>query len=302
VVHELFMTDTAKWADIVLPATSQLEHFDIHHSYGHLYMQVNDPVIAPLGECKPNTEVFRLLARRMNMPADLFEISDENLARELLQTDPHPADLSITQGAVPRGAEEPLKGITLERLRAEGPVRLNLPEDYAPFANGYFPTASGKCEIYSSTLEAMGLDPLPTYTPPMEDPLTRPELALRFPLQMVSPPQPSFLNSSFVNVESLRRDEGEPTVIINTRDAATRKIESGDWVEVLNDRGRFTAKAAVGEEVKRGTIVSQGIWWREYTNDGKTVNVTTSTGVTDLGGGATFFDNLVQVRKTIVPT
>lgn len=302
VVHELFMTDTAKWADIVLPATSQLEHFDIHHSYGHLYMQVNDPVIAPLGECKPNTEVFRLLAEKMNLPGELFTTSDENLARELLQSDSHPADQFVTQGATPFGAEEPLKGITLERLRAEGPVRLHLPEDYTPFASGFFPTASGKCEIYSSKLEAMGMDPLPTYTPPAEDPLTRPELAQRFPLQMVSPPQPSFLNSSFVNVESLRRDEGEPTVIIHTRDAVTRKIESGDWVEVLNNRGQFTAKAVVGEDVKRGTIVSQGIWWREYTFDGKNVNVTTSTGVTDLGGGATFFDNLVEVRKTIVPT
>ena len=302
VVHELFMTDTAKWADIVLPATSQLEHFDIHHSYGHLYMQVNDPVIAPLGECKPNTEVFRLLAEKMNLPSELFATSDENLARELLQPETHPADQFVAQGATPRGAEKPLKGITLEKLRALGPVRLNLPENYAPFANGYFPTASGKCEIYSSTLAAMGMDPLPTYTPPAEDPLTRPELAQRFPLQMVSPPQPSFLNSSFVNVQSLRRDEGEPTVIINTRDAATRKIETGDWVEVMNDRGRFTAKASVGEEVKPGAIVSQGIWWREYTIDGKNVNVTTSSSVTDLGGGATFFDNLVEVRKTMVPT
>lgn len=302
VVHELFMTDTAKWADIVLPATSQLEHFDIHHSYGHLYMQVNDPVIALLGECKPNTEVFRLLARKMSLPSDLFEVSDENLAQELLQSEPHPADQFVTQDAKPHGAEHPLRGITLERLRTEGPVRLNVPWEYAPFAEGYFPTTSGKCEIYSSTLAAMGIDPLPTYTPPAEDPLTRPEMAQRFPLQMVSPPQPSFLNSSFVNVQSLRRDEGEPTVIMNTLDAAARQIQTGNWVEVHNDRGRFTAKAAVGDEVKRGAIVSQGIWWREFTIDGKNVNVTTSTVVTDLGGGATFFDNLVEVRKTMVPT
>ncbi|MFT3880656.1 MAG: molybdopterin dinucleotide binding domain-containing protein [Gemmatales bacterium] len=301
VVHELFMTDTAKWADIILPATSQLEHFDIHHSYGHLYMQVNDPVIAPLAECKQNTEVFRLLARKMNLPAELFEVSDENLARELLQSESHPADAFVTEGPKPRGAEMPLKGITLERLRAEGPVRLHVPIDFAPFAQGYFPTASGKCEIYSATLEAMGMDPLPTYTPPAEDPLTRPELAQRFPLQMVSPPQPSFLNSSFVNVQSLRRDEGEPSVIMHTEDAAARQIERGDWVQVLNDRGSFHAKAEVGLEVKQGTVVSQGIWWRDYTIDAKIVNVTTSTVVTDLGGGATFFDNLVEVRKTPLP-
>lgn len=302
VVHELFMTDTAKWADIVLPATSQLEHFDIHHSYGHLYMQVNDPVIAPLGECKPNTEVFRLLARKMSLPVELFDVGDEDLARELLQAEPHPADLFVAEGATPRGAENPLRGITLDRLRAEGPIRLNVPMDYAPFAEGYFPTTSGKCEIYSSTLAAMGIDPLPAYTPPAEDPLTRPEMAQRFPLQMVSPPQPSFLNSSFVNVASLRRDEGEPSVIMNTIDAAARQIQTDDWVEVINDRGSFTAKAAVGDDVKRGAIVSQGIWWRDYTIDGKNVNVTTSSVVTDLGGGATFFDNLVEVRKTTVPT
>jgi len=302
VVHELFMTDTAKWADIVLPATSQLEHFDLHHSYGHLYVQINDPVIAPLGECKPNTEVFRLLARKMNLPAELFEVSDEGLARELLQPDPHPADQHVKEGPAPEGAEQPLLGITLERLRTEGPVRLNLPKDYAPFANGYFPTGSGKCEIYSSVMEGMGLDPLPTYTPPAEDPMTRPELAKRYPLQMVSPPQLSFLNSSFVNVQSLRRDEGEPTVLLHPEDATKRQIAEGDWVEVLNDRGRFTAKAVVGEDVKKGAVVSQGIWWRSYTIDGKNVNVTTSTVVTDLGGGATFFDNLVEVRKTNVPT
>lgn len=302
VVHDLFMTDTAKWADIVLPATSQLEHFDIHHSYGHLYVQVNDPMIPPLGESKPNSEVFRLLARSLKMPAELFETSDEGLARELLQTEPHPADAYVRPGPTPTGAEEPLQGITLERLRAEGPVRLNVPKNYAPFANGYFPTASGKCEIYSSTLEAMGMDPLPTYTPPAEDPQSQSVLAKRYPLQMVSPPQPSFLNSSFVNVQSLRRDEGEPTVEIHPSDAQSRGIASGDWVEVMNDRGRFVAKAVVGESVKAGAIVSQGIWWRDYTIDGKNVNVTTSSRVTDLGGGATFFDNLVEIRKTDVPT
>lgn len=297
VVHDLFLTDTAKWADIVLPATSQLEHFDIHHSYGHLYLQINDPLIAPIGESKPNTEVFRLLARALKMPADLFEVTDVQLARELLQTEPHPADRFVTPSITPRGDESPLAGITIERLRSEGAIRLNVPANYAPFAEGYFPTASGKCEIYSSTLEAMGLDPLPTYTPPAEDPQTNLALAKRFPLQMVSPPQPSFLNSSFVNVQSLRRDEGEPTVELHREDALPRGITDGDWVEVFNDRGRFRAKAVTGDGVKQGAVVSQGIWWSEYTIDGKNANVTTSTLVTDLGGGATFFDNLVEIRK-----
>ena len=301
VVHDLFMTDTARYADIALPATSQLEHFDIHHSYGHLYVQVNDPVIAPIAESKPNTDVFRMLAREMKLPAEHFEVSDENLARELLQSGPHAGDVGIEKGLTPQGADSPLAGITLERLRTEGPLRLNLPADYAPFADGYFPTRSGKCEIYSTTLEEMGMDPLPTYSPPAEDPLTKPALARRFPLQMVSPPQPSFLNSSFVNVQSLRRDEGEPTVEMHEEDAARRGIAAGDWVEVSNDRGRFVARARVGHDVKAGVVVSQGIWWRDYTIDRKNVNVTTSTLVTDLGGGATFFDNLVEVRRRDVP-
>lgn len=298
VVHDLFLTDTAKWADIVLPATSQLEHFDLHHSYGHFYLQVNDPCIAPVGESKSNTDVFRLLAKAMKLPMEHFATSDEDLARELLQETPHPADAAVASrpNRTPTGAEQPLKGITLERLRAEGPVRLNLPMDYAPFATGYFPTSSGKCELYSSTLAAMGLDPLPTYTPPAEDPQTRPDLAAQYPLQLLSPPHPSFLNSSFVNVTSLRRDEGEPTVELHPRDAAARGIQTGQTVTIRNGRGRFQVKAVVGETVMPGTAVSQGIWWTGYTPDQKTVNVTTPTTVTDMGGGATFFDNLVEIE------
>jgi anaerobic selenocysteine-containing dehydrogenase len=298
VVHDLFMTDTAKWADIVLPATSQLEHFDLHHSYGHFYLQVNDPCISPVGESKSNTDVFRLLATAMKLPMQYFVSSDEDLARELLQETPHPADVTTgyKPGKTPTGAEQPLMGITLERLRAEGPVRLNLPMDFAPFATGYFPTPSGKCELYSNTLASMGLDPLPTYTPPAEDPQTRPDLAAQYPLQLLSPPHPSFLNSSFVNVTSLRRDEGEPTVELHPRDAATRGIQTGQTVTIRNGRGRFQVKAIVGETVMPGTAVSQGIWWCEHTPDQKTVNVTTPTTVTDMGGGATFFDNLVEIE------
>jgi anaerobic selenocysteine-containing dehydrogenase len=241
------------------------------------------------------------MAKAMKLNKPELYTSDEDLARELIQPKPHPADAFTTPGKKPAGAEVPLAGITLERLRAEGPVRLNLPTDYLPFATGYFPTPSGKCEIYSSTLKEMGIDPLPTYTPPAEDPFDNP-LAQRFPLQMISPPQPSFLNSSFANVASLRRDEGEPTVEIHTSDAAIRNIVHGEMVQVLNDRGAYLAKAVVGENVKQGTVVSQGIWWREHTIDGKNANVTTSTRVTDLGGGATFFDNLVDVRKLNVST
>jgi anaerobic selenocysteine-containing dehydrogenase len=280
VVHEQFQTDTADYADVLLPATTQLEHFDIHGSYGHLYVQVNEPAIAPLNEAKSNNDVFRLLAKRLGFEDEFFQVSDEELAANTLS---------------PRSKGTALEGIGLDRLKREGPVRLNLPKDYAPFAEGNFPTPSGKCELYSPALAARGLDPLPTYTPPLEDPQTRPDLAAKYPLQMLSPPVPSFLNSSFVNVDSLRQEAGEPTVELHPADAARRGIEAGQWVRVFNDRGAFQARAVVAESVKPGVVVSQGIWWTRYTPDGANCNITTSTALTDFGGGATFFDNLVEI-------
>jgi anaerobic selenocysteine-containing dehydrogenase len=286
VVHEQFQTDTADYADILLPATTQLEHFDLHSAYGHLYVQTNEPAIAPRGEAKPNTEVYRLLARAMGYEPELFEVSDEELARQCLHVNGSPA-------AYP--PREAFDGISLERLRREGPVRLTLPKDYAPFVEGRFGTPSGKCELYSPSLEKHGMDPLPYYAPPHEDPLSRPDLAGHYPLQMICPPEPSFLNSSFVNVDSLRKAAGEPKVHLHPTDAARRNIQDGQTVRIFNDRGSFHAKAMVGETVKPGVVVSFGVWWNKYTTDGVNCNTTTSTKLTDLGGGATFFDNLVEV-------
>jgi anaerobic selenocysteine-containing dehydrogenase len=281
VVHEQFQTDTADYADILLPATTQLEHFDLHGSYGHLYVQANNPAIAPLGEAKPNTEVFRLLARAMGFEPELFDETDEELGARSL--------------GEPRSSCRGLfDGITLDATRA-GPIRLNLPQDWAPFTNGQFPTPSGKCELYSEREARAGRDPLPHYVPPHEDPQTKPELAAKYPLQMVCPPASSFLNSSFVNVDTLRKSAGEVTLEIHPSDAASRGIANGQSVTVFNDRGRFRAKAVVGETVKPGVVVSLGVWWNKYTGDGVNCNTTTSTALTDLGGGATFFDNLVEV-------
>jgi anaerobic selenocysteine-containing dehydrogenase len=279
VVHEQFMTDTADYADIVLPATTQLEHFDIHSAYGHLYVQVNPPAIAPLAEAKSNTNLFRLLGKAMGFEADLFDVSDEELARQTLAT-----------------TAPAFEGITLERLMSEGPIRINVPQDFAPFATGQFPTPSGKCELYSPSQKAQGRDPLPFYQPPHEDPQTRPDLAAKFPLQMICPPEPSFLNSTFVNVDLLRRTAGEPTVQLSAEDAASRNIVAGDPVEIFNDRGRFRAKAVVGDTVKPGVCVSFGVWWSKVIG-GPNCNATTPTALTDLGRGATFFDNLVEVAK-----
>ncbi len=289
VVHEQFQTDTADYADIVLPATTQLEHFDLHGSYGHLYVQTNEPAIAPLAEAKSNNDVFRLLARRMGFETELFEVSDEQLAAEGL-------DAVSPAKFPPRAA---MDGISVERLRREGPIRLNLPENFAPFAEGGFGTPSGKCELFSPAQAVQGLDPLPTYTPPHEDPQTRPELAAQFPLQMVSPPAPSFLNSSFVNVEALRRLAGEPTLEMHPDDAVARRITDGQQVRVFNARGSFLAKAVVGPTVKRGVVVTQGVWWNKYAADGVNCNSTTSSRLSDLGGGATFFDNLVEVSTLV---
>jgi anaerobic selenocysteine-containing dehydrogenase len=290
VVHEQFQTDTADYADILLPATSQLEHFDIHGSYGHLYVQTNPPAIAPLAEAKSNNDVFRLLAERMGFEADLFADSDEQLAAAALQVVP-----AGSNGKAPFPPATAFEGIGLDRLRREGPVRLNLPRDYTPFAAGGFGTPSGKCELYSPGLAARGLDPLPTYTPPHEDPQTRSDLASRYPLQMISPPHPEFLNSTFANLASLRRSAGEPSLEMHPADAAARGIHSGQTVHIFNDRGRFQARAVVAETVKPGVVVTQGIWWNKHTVDKVNCNTTTSTRLTDLGAGATFFDNLVEV-------
>ncbi len=227
VVHEQFATDTVDYADVVLPATTQLEHIDIHGSYGHHDVMLNTPAIAPRGEARSNNDVFRALAARLGFESALFP-DDETLIRELLDGGPNVA------------------GITLEELRTAGSVRLNLPENYAPFADGRFPTPSGRCEFFSGRMQAAGLDPLPSYTPPREDPQTRPELAARYPLQLLSPPRAQFLNSTFANSQTHRRSAGDPTIELSAEDAARRGLHDGDWAEVYNDRGRFRAGGVGG--------------------------------------------------------
>jgi len=277
VVHELFGTDTVDYADIVLPATSQLEHVDLHGSYGHHDVMYNPPAIAALGESRSNNDVFRALASRMGFEPELFP-DDETLIRQVLDGGPT------------------LQGITLERLKAEGNVRLNIPEVFVPFADGVFPTASGKCELYSERMKADGLDPLPVYIPPHEDPQTQPELAARYPLQLLSPPRPQFLNSTFANSARHRKSAGDPTIEISTEDAQQRGLHDAQWVEVYNDRGRFQARVALTGRVRLGVAVATGIYWNKLIPGGSNANSTTSSALTDMGGGATFFDNLVEVR------
>ncbi|AHB75391.1 MULTISPECIES: molybdopterin-containing oxidoreductase family protein [Pandoraea] len=276
VVLEHFQTDTADYADFVLPATTQLEHLDIHKAYGHTYLLANNPAIAPLGEAKPNSEIFRLLARRMGWQEACFSDTDDQLAAQSM-----------------RWSDARMAGSDWETLKRDGWIRYDLPE--APFANGGFYTPSGKCEFYSERMLEEGFDPLPDWVPPYESVASNPGLAARYPLAMISPPARNFLNSSFVNVESLRASVGEPTLDIHPSDAASRGIADGAGVRIFNDRGTLRAKARVTEKAREGVVVGLSIWWKKLAPDGKNANEVTSQQLTDLGRAPTFYDCLVEV-------
>lgn len=278
VVVEHFQTDTADWADIVLPATTQLEHWDIHFSYGHHYVTLNQPSIAPVGEAKPNSQIFRLLASRMKLDSSLFADDDVALIRQALDTN-----------------AEKLRGVTLEALLERGWARLNVPTPYLPFAEGQFLTPSGKCEFYSERMARMGLDPLPSFTAPYEFPESVPELAARYPLTLISSPAHQFLNTTFVNIGALRRAAREPECVLHPRDAERRAIPAGARVVIRNDRGAFTAVARIEDSIREGVVWAPSIWWGKFAADGANANQTTSQRETDLGHGPVFYDNLVEV-------
>lgn len=277
VVLEHFQTDTVDFADIVLPATTQLEHLDIHKSYGHTYVMANLPAIPPVGEARPNTEIFRGIARSMGLDEPVLYHSDEEVAQAALRWD------------------DPTLDSDWNTLKHAGWVKLKLAD--APFANGGFRTPSGKCEFHSARLEQMGLDPVPDYLPPYESAEASPELAARYPLAMISPPARHFLNSTFVNVESLRNTEGEPHLDIHPADAESRGIGDGDMVRIFNDRGSMQAVARVTDRARAGLVVGLSIWWKKLSADGRNANEVTSQALTDLGNSATFYDCLVEVER-----
>jgi anaerobic selenocysteine-containing dehydrogenase len=279
VVHDLFQTDTVDYADVVLPAPTTLEQYDIHKSYGHLYLSLNRPAIAPLGESKANTDVFRLLAARMGLDHPALRESDEDMARQALRWE-HPH----------------LAGLSFEDLEREGTLRLSVPDPYAPFAQGGFPTPSGKCELFSERVAQEGLDPVPHYIPPRESPRSNPERARRYPLAFISPPAHHFLNSTFSAQPTLMRRESEPIVFVHPQDAAPRAIEDGMPVRVFNDRGSFVARAEVSDAARPGVAVGLSIWWPKLSPGGRNANAVTSQELTDMGGGATFYDCLVEVE------
>jgi anaerobic selenocysteine-containing dehydrogenase len=263
VVLEHFLTDTADHADYVLPATTQLEHLDVHTSYGHTYVLINHPAVAPLGQAKPNTQIFRELAAHMGFTESCFTDSDEQLARQAVPT------------------------LDFEQLSRQGWVKLDLPD--APFAHGGFATANGRAQV---AVPGLGV---PDFVPPYESAQSAPALAQRFPLAMISPPARHFLNSSFVNVKSLRSIEGEPLVELHPDDAQARGIADGVMVRVFNDRGCYLCKAAVGARARPGVVNGLGVWWRKLGAAGTNVNELTSQRLTDIGRGPTFYDCLVEV-------
>ncbi len=279
VVLEHFQTDTADYADYVLPATTQLEHVDVHKAYGHLYVLANNAAIAPLGEAASNSEIFRRLAARMGFTEPCFAEADDELAAQAFRR----------------------SGVTAQidwpKLKRAGWQRLDVPAVYAPFAQGGFPTPSGKCEFTSQRLADLGLDPVPDYVPPNEGPTSNAPLAARFPLAMISPPARNFLNSTFVNVASLRDTEGEPLLQINPHDATARSIADGDRVRVFNDRGAFELAARVTDRARAGVVVALSIWWKKLAADGRNANEVTSPRLTDIGRAPTFYDCLVQIER-----
>jgi anaerobic selenocysteine-containing dehydrogenase len=283
VVHDLFLTDTARYADIVLPATSQLEQVDLHKPYGHLGLQYNMPAIAPLGEARSNWDVMRALASTLG-----FE-------EPWLREDADAVIRGVLQASLPFNTT--LAGVTLERLQAEGALPFALsPDRETPFADGIFGTPSGKVEIYSKQARERGYDPVPGWVPEVEarTGLERPGPDDLLPL--LCPAAHHFISSSFANIASLRSKEGRPALRLHPQDAQARHIRSGQWVRVSNARGCCQLVAEVTTDVRPGVVATASVWWPALSPGGSNVNATTSDRLADFGGGSTFYTNLVRIE------
>lgn len=299
VVSELFITDTAKFADIILPATMQAEQYDLMVTWGHLYMMLNQPAIDPPGECIPNVELFRRLAKTMGFDDEYWNRTDDEMLEAFYDWD------------APQ-----LQGITLDKLKEVGWMRLNVgdADKRAPHAEGNFPTPSGKCEFKSSLAKdgdfvvpvwrnmyedkqpGTPVDPVPDYLPPYESVVSNPELAARYPLDFVSHKSHSFLNSQYANEAVHQRRQGELTILIHPDDAAARGITSGTPVRVFNDRGSFEGVASVTPDIMRGVLTAGLGFWPGATRSGTAVNAVTAAGHhSNLGQAGAYGDSLVDV-------
>ncbi|RLT41609.1 MAG: molybdopterin oxidoreductase family protein [Chloroflexi bacterium] len=289
VVMEQFQTDTADYADYILPATTQLEHWDLHRAYGHNFLSLNRPAIAPFGESLPNAEIFRRLAGALGYTDDCFREDDETILRSLVQAQTQPEFATCTW----------------ETLLADGYARLNLPDPYLPFAQGNYPTPSGKCEFYSQRMADDGYDPVPNYgdwgleTGDREDSADQSPIPNPQSLTCISPPAHSFLNTSFGVVERLRGREKEPVLQMHPVDAASRRIGDGDSVRVWNELGEVVLTARVTDDLIPGTVLAPGIWWASHSPDGRNINQIVRQDEADMGGGACFYDARVFVTVAI---
>src|SRR6267143_1290417 len=269
VVLEQTQTDTADYADILLPATTFLEHTDLYFAYGHYYMQLGRPALPAPGEARSNVEVFRTLALRMGFEEPCFCDSEDDMIRTLLDSD-HPY----------------IKGITLEELDRDRSVRLKVAKNgdaFLPFAEGGFATASGRCELK-----------IPDYTPPVESRFGSGRLAAKYPLELIAPKNDDSMNSTFGN----RPDTDHQTAIVkmHTSDAGPRGIQTGDQVRLFNDRGAGLLRAEIDGDVPPGVVCAPSTRWAKKSPDSRNVNALTSERLTDKGGGPTFYSCLVQVQ------
>ncbi len=301
VVSELFITDTARYADILLPATMQAEQYDLMVTWGHLYMMLNQPAIDPPGECIPNVELFRRLAKTMGLDDPYWNMTDDEMLQAFYDWD-----------------SPQLQGITLDLLKERGWMRLNVgaPDKRAPHAEGHFKTPSGKCEfsasaakdgnfvvavwrsMYEDRQPGNPVDPVPDYLPPYESPLSDPERARLYPLSFISSKAHSFLNSQYANEPVHQRRQGEQTVMMHPDDAAARGIEDGSYVRVFNDRGSFEARAVVSDDIMPGVTTANLGYWPSHNRSGTSVNAVSAGGRhATLGQAGAFCDNLVEVAQ-----
>jgi anaerobic selenocysteine-containing dehydrogenase len=262
VVHERFLTDTARYADLVLPATSSLEHSDIYRSYGTYCIQRAKAAVEPIGESKSNWEVFSLLAAALGFQEEIFSLSADQMIDKLL--------------AVLSPMRQGIDGAALAEGRA---VELNV-------ERGGYDTPSGKIEILNQSLES----PLPRYLPTHEEHGT-------LPFRLMTAPNPFALNASFYEQEELRKRQGGMRLQMNPADAASRGFSDGERVVAWNDLGEVTFLLSVTAKVPKGVVVAEGVWWLAFAPGSRSVNALTSQRLTDLGGGSTFYDNRVDVRR-----
>ena len=273
VVLEHFITDTARYADYVFPATTQLEHWDLMDSWGQTYLNLNQPAIAPVGEAKSNTEFFRMLSKEMGLTEDYLFESDLEIIKKTLDSD-----------------HEYMKGITFESLKKTGWAELNIPKPWIPHAEGNFGTASGKCEFYNASIDP----PLPAYNPV----LYSDEELSKYPLKLLSiKSRNNFLNSSHANVDKLRKDEGIPLLDMHQSDADEKGISEGDTIKVFNKDGRVLITARISKKVRKGVVCMPQGFWPSLMNGNSSANALTPEMLTDMGNGAALQEAMVNVEK-----